>query len=395
MKTFYKRSVPAYVAILFLLMLVLPVLITGGKVFATGPGQIQSRSIQMSDDTTNTSGGTDSYLVQFNVATTGVVQAIIVDFCSTDPIPGDVCTPTPTGFTVGSAFTPGTNTASGWTASTANGNRTFELSNATGGSLSSGATVSFTITGNVNPTSTGTFYARILTFATPTLATTWLGTTDGSSLSGFTDYGGIALAITQPILVTSKIQEQISFCVYVTTCGTQAVINLGDAHDVLSISAPFVDNTSTYSLSTNASHGAVVYIKGTTLTSGSNTIPAAGSTPYLYGGANINFFGVCTYNTSGEAMTVATDYLGTSNGGACSATVTDTGSPALLTSLGTPYATFGFNLTNTTSTYGDLLATLPAPGLTVNQVALGAGVNVTQPSGIYTTTLQLIATGTY
>jgi hypothetical protein len=332
--------------------------------------------------------------VQFNVASTAVVQAIIVDFCNTDPIPGDICT-IPTGFTVGSTFTPGTNTASGWTAATANSNRTFELSNASGGSLSSGATVSFTITGNVNPTVTGTFYARILTFATPTLATTWLGTTDGSSLSGFTDYGGIALAITQPILVTSKIQEQISFCVYVTSCGTQAVINLGDAHDVLSISAPFVDNTSTYSLSTNASHGAVVYMKGTTLTSGSNTIPAAGATPFLYNTTGIDFFGVCSYNTSGEVPTVATDYIGTSNGGTCASTVSDTGGTGVITSLGTPYATFGYNATNTTSTYGDLLATLVSPGATVNQVALGAGVNVTQPSGIYTTTIQLIATGTY
>ncbi len=86
---------------------------------------------------------------------------------------------------------------------------------------------------------------------------------------------------------------------------------------------------------------------------------------------------------------------GLSNGGTCASTVTDTGGTAVLSSLGTPYATFGFNLTNTTSTYGDLLATLVSPGATVDQVALGAGVNVTQPSGIYTTTIQLIATGTY
>jgi len=136
-------------------------------------------------------------------------------------------------------------------------------------------------------------------------------------------------------------------------------------------------------------------MKGPTLTSGSNTIPAAGSTPFLYNTTGTDFFGVCSYNTSGEAPTVATDYLGTSNSGTCASTVTDTGSTAVLTSLGSPYATFGFNLTNTTSTYGDLLATLPNPGATVNQVALGAGVNVTQPSGVYATSLQLIATGTY
>ncbi len=157
---------------------------------------------------------------------------------------------------------------------------------------------------------------------------------------------------------------------------------------MLSTSAPYVDNTTTYSLSTNASQGAVVYVKGTTLTSGTNTIPAAGATPFLYGtpSTNVDFFGLCSYNTSGEVPTVATDYLGTSNGGTCSSTVSDTGSTAVLSSLGTPYATFGFNTTNTTSTYGDQLASLASPGVSVNQVALAAGVNFTQPSGIYTTT---------
>jgi hypothetical protein len=382
-----------------LLVLIAPAFLFNSHVHAAG-GQVSSRSIQMSDDTTNTSGGTASYLVSFQPASTKTIYGVIVDFCTTDPIPGDVCTPAPSGFSVGSgSFTAVSGVSGSWTGAAANtGNRTFELTLAGGAAWTPSTVVSFAITGVVNPTTIGTFYARIFTFSAFSgagSAAQWLTTTDGSNISNFWDYGGIALSTALPILVTSKVQEQISFCVYITSCGTQAVINLGDAHDVLSTSAPFIDNTTAYSLTTNASHGAVIYMKGPTLTSGSNTIPAAGSTPFLYGGANIDFFGVCSYNTSGEAPTVATDYLGTSNGGACSATITDTGSAALLSSLGTPYATFGFNLTSTTSTYGDLLATLPAPGSTVNQVALGAGVNVTQPSGVYATSLQLIATGTY
>jgi len=380
-----------------LLTLTAPIfLITGGKVAASA-GQVQFRSIQLSDDTTNTSGSTANYNVQFNIATTGAVQAVVVDFCNTDPIPGDACV-APTGFSLtGASYTAGTNTA-GYSTTVANSGRTFDLSNASATSLSSGATISFAITGVTNPTVVGTFYARIFTFALTTDATTWISSaSDGSTTTGYVDYGGVAIAIAQTIVVTAKVQEQLTFCVYITTCGTQAIINLGDAHDVLSTSAPFIDNTSTYFLSTNASHGAVVYLKGTTLTSGSNTIPAAGSTPFLYGtpSTNVDFFGVCSYNSSGAVPTVATDYLGTSNGGSCATTVTDTGGTAVLTSLGTPYATFGFNSTNTTSTYGDLLATLAAPGATTNQLALAAGVNLTQPSGIYTTTLQLIATGTY
>src|SRR5665213_401073 len=153
MKISFKRTTPAYVAFMLLAMLVAPILVlTGGKVLAVG--QVQSRSIQMSDDTTNTSASTASYLVQYNVATTGVIQAVVVDFCNTDPIPGDTCT-IPVGFVAAATFTPGTNTASGWTASVANSNRTFELANASGGSRAAGDTMSFTMTGVTNPTALG------------------------------------------------------------------------------------------------------------------------------------------------------------------------------------------------------------------------------------------------
>jgi hypothetical protein len=394
---FRKKVLPTQVVFVMLFMLITPLFFFHGTTLAAG-GQVTSRLIQMSDDTTNTSGGTASYLVSFSPYSTKTIYGVIVDFCNTDPIPGDVCT-APTGFSAGSGgFTAVSGVSGSWTGATANTGRTFELTLAGGAAWTPSTVVSFAITGAVNPTLAGTFYARIFTFSAFSgagSAAQWLTTTNGSDNTNYWDYGGIALAITQPIIVTSKVQEQISFCVYITSCGTQAVINLGDAHDVLSTSAPFVDNTTTYSLTTNASHGAVVYMKGPTLTSGSNTIPAAGATPFLYNTTGTDFFGVCSYNTSGEVPTVATDYVGTSNGGACSATVTDTGGTAVLTSLGTPYATFGFNTTNTTSTYGDLLATLVNPGATLNQVALGAGVNFTQPSGVYTSTIQLIATGTY
>ena len=386
-------------AFLVLFMLLIPALLLTDRVTAAG-GQVQSRSIQMGDDTITTSGGTTKYLVTFNPASTKTIYGVIVDFCNTDPIPGDVCT-APTGFSVGSgSYTAVSGVSSSWTGTSTNSGRTFELTYATGSAWTSATTVSFSINGVTNPTVVDTFYARILTFSATSgagSATQWLTTTNGSDNTNDWDYGGIALSTIQTIIVTTKVQEQLTFCVYITSCGTQASINLGDAHDVLSTTAPAVDNTTTYSIVTNASHGAVVYLKGSTLTSGSNTIPAAGATAFLYGtpSTNIDFFGVCSYNTSGEVPTVATSYLGTSNGGTCAGTVTDTGITAALSSLGSPYATFGFNSTNTTSTYGDLLATLATAGASVNQIALAAGANLTQPSGIYSTTLQLICTGTY
>ncbi len=397
---FRRRITPAYVVVIMLLFNLTPVFFLSSAVHAVD-GQVSSRSIQMGDSTTNTSGGTTKYLVTFtpynSVATN--IYGIIVDFCNTDPIPGDVCT-VPTGFSVTASGTIVSGLTGTWVAAAPNSGRTFEYTNASGNSLSSSAAVSFSINTVTNPTVLGTFYARIFTFNSNSgagSATQWLTTVNGSDTTNDYDYGGIALSTTQAIIVTSKVQEQISFCVYVTSCGTQANILLGDAHDVLSTTAPAVDTSTTYSLSTNASHGAVVYLKGPTLTSGSNTIPPASSTPLVYT-TGADFFGICSFNTStsvGSPPTVTTTYIGTSNSGTCAGTTTDTGGTLVTTSLGSPYATFGFNSVNTTSTYGDELASISAPGASINQVVLAAGVSVTQASGIYTTTLQLIATGTY
>ncbi len=406
---FRYRSVTAVVIMVMLLVLAGPNFLSSFKVHAVD-GQITSRSIQMGDDSSNTSGGTTKYQVTFKPYTSATIYGVIVDFCNTDPIPGDVCT-APTGFSdyVTTASASNVSGLSGtWVAAQANSGRTFEYTNASGQSMPTSTAVSFAINNVTNPTVVGTFYARIFTFNSNSgagSATQWLTTANGTDITNDFDYGGIALSVAATINVTSKVQEQITFCVYISSCGTAATVNLGDSHDVLSTTAPAVASGATYgvfySLSTNASNGAVVYLKGATLTSGANTIPAAGATPYLYSGTNNDFFGLCSYNsavTVGSAPTIpSSEYQGTSNGGTCSglATLSDVNTTQTTAALGATYATFGFNSTNTTSTYGDELAAITAPGASVNAVVLAAGVSVTQASGVYTTTLQLIATGTY
>jgi len=389
---------------------VAPVFLMHGTVHAVD-GQVSSRSIQMDDSTTTSVTGPGKYLVTFTPfnASATTIYGIIVDFCSTDPIPGDACT-APTGFSVTSSGTVVSGLTGTWVAAAPNSGRTFEYTDASGNSLSSAGAVSFSINTVTNPTTLGTFYARIFTFNANSgagSATAWLtGDPTGIDTTDDYDYGGIALSTTQPIIVTSKVQEQISFCVYIGTCGTAANLLLGDSHDVLSTTAPTAAFGATYgvyySLSTNASLGAVVYLKGSTLTSGSNTIPAAGSRfIYTAGG---DFFGLCSYNstlTVGSAPGVTTEYDGTGDGtGTCAATsgyTTDDNTTASLSAIGTSpnYTTFGLNATNIATTYGDELASISAPGASINAVVLAAGVSVTQASGIYTSTLQLIATGTY
>jgi hypothetical protein len=375
--------------------------------------QIQTRSIKMSSSNPAAPALSNTYQVRFTAETTSLVKAIVVDFCSNDPTIGDATCTAPTGFDVGgatptivtSSVTDPTLTttlgATGWTGAgsnliTGSQYRTLTITNSTGVTPTAGSSViAFDMTNVTNPTTTGTFYARILTYGTTTT-----GYSPGSEGS-YIDYGGVALSTAAVITITSKVAEQLSFCVYIGSCGTAANVLLGDSHDVLSTTAPTTAAGATYgvfySLSTNATNGAAVYLKGNTLTSGGNTIPAAGN-EFIYNTTGTDFFGLCEYNSSGSVPTVTSYYTGAGDGsGTCAANTTDDGTTASLTSIGTSpnYTTFGFNATNTATTYGDQLASIAAPGTTVNAVVIAAGVNVTQASGIYTTTLQLIATGTY
>jgi hypothetical protein len=374
--------------------------------------QITTRSITMSSSNAAAAANSNTYQIRFTAASSYTVKAIVVDFCSNDPIVGDATCTAPTGFDVGGA-TPTIITSSGtdptlsatlgtgWTGAgtnliTGSQYRTLTITNSTGVAVTSASVVSFDMSNVTNPTTVGSFYARILTYTTTTT-----GYAPGSEGS-YSDYGGVALSTAALITITSRVQEQLSFCVYISSCGTAATLNLGDSHDVLSTTAPAIAAGATYgvyySLSTNASHGAMVYLKGSTLTSGAYTIPAAGSSAFTYSGVNNDFFGLCTYNsalTAGSAPTVIGEYQGVGAGGTCAGATNNSGGTLSTTNLGTPYATFGFNSTNTGSTYGDQLASIAAPGSSVNAIVLAAGVNATQGDGIYSTTLQLIATGAY
>ena len=228
--------------------------------------QLQSRSIKMSSSAI--SATSVKYLTTFNVATTGVIQGIVVDFCNTDPIPGDACTK-PTGFTVGATITAanlGLNpTAStSWTPTSVNSGRTFELTNGTGASVTAAATITIEITGNTNPSALGQFWARIFTFSSTANVTTWNTTANGSDSTSMVDYGGIALSTVNQITITAKVQETLTFCVYTSVydsgacTGTGTAVTLGSGTGVLSSGSSWVDPSTKYDIQTNAASGATV-----------------------------------------------------------------------------------------------------------------------------------------
>lgn len=356
------------------------------------------REIRMSSSANGATGVT--YKVKFTAATTAAIESIVVDFCSTTPIIGDTCTK-PAGFDLGA--TPTVNLVSGitatWTAAGANnasGYRTLTLTKAAGDSLTAGVTdVEFDITGVANPTTTNaSFYARILTFPNDSgadSAATYTDTAPGNA----TDAGGVAMSTAAQITVTAKVQERLLFCVYTTGAGNNCTgksgtaVTLGDTNGVLDPSGPYVDKNAKYSITTNASGGAIVRLKGPTLTSGGNTITAIGDTAAA-SALGTEQFGLCNYESAGSGMTFT--YATYDGGGNCGTTTQSAGTG---TTGGAGTATFGLDTTDTATTYGDPIATKPAGDFSTATLAFIGNVSNTTEAGIYTTTLTFIATGTY
>ena len=371
----------------------LPVL--SGRAYASTYGLVTARSIKMSSSANGATG--TSYLVTYTPASSTLVQAIAVDFCSNDPIIGDSCT-APTSFSVGTPTVTGVSvsgeTGGTWTPTSINSGRTLVLSNGSATGTVSGAT-SFTLTTATNPATTNTtFYARIFTFATTGDETTWASTANGSATATVQDAGGVALSTTAQITVTAKVQETLTFCVYTgANCGAGgAAVALGDTNGVLSTSGPFVDKTTKYDIATNAggvSPSATVRFKAATLTSGSNTIPTIGSaatTPT----SGQSQFGLCSYVSTGAQLTISSPYAGGTGNCSTTSQTAGTGSTG-----GASTAQFAFDTTNAATTYGETLATSNAGGTNTGVVVYLGNVSATQPAGIYTSTFTYIATATY
>jgi hypothetical protein len=350
-------------------------------------------SITMNNSTSSASGV--DYQVSFDAATTATLQGIVIDFCSNSPVIGDVCD-TPAGFSVGTpavSYTSGI--TSSWSATSADADRTVILTYATGTAITAGQNISFDITTITNPsTANSTFYARILTYTSSTEASGYSVTSSSSNINTPTDAGGVALSTGNNISVSFIIPETLSFCVYTSSsCGTGgSSIVLGDNHGILSSSGPFVDKTAKYDIATNAVHGAAITLHGATLTAGSNSI-AALSTPTA-SVPGTSQFGICTYTTSGSSLVPFGDYDGNagSGGTACQNVAQSSGNSAPGSGGGVLWY---FNQANTTSTYGDEIASMTPDTTNTGVIALMANISTSQQAGIYSTSLILVATGTY
>jgi len=426
MKISYKiiRFVRATVLSAILLLTGLMPFILSSSV-ANAFGLVTSRSITLSSSSDAASTATTTYTVSFTTAaTTNYADSLIIDFCSNDPIIADSCT-APTGLST-SAVTlvtsPGTfsgdQTGLTWAVASVDTNRSVRMTptgTPGGGGLPSGTVFSFAIGDIQNPTTLGTFYARIMDFNTQAGAASWVTAcgTSGNCTTGVQDAGGVALSTVQSITITAKVQEQLTFCVGTTTVPSDntgatpittctfsgSTVNLGNTEDVLSTTGPYVDVSTQYLIQTNAANSAAIVLQGQTLQSGGQSIAAMGANPGALDSNGTSQFGLCTYEAAGSSNLTFTNETGGASGAYdnSNCTLADLTQTATYGSTGgiSGSPKFGFNTTATTTAAGDPLATEAPGSQSVGVIAMIANVGVTQQAGIYTTALSFIATGSY
>jgi hypothetical protein len=405
LKNSFRRVVNIIVAVMILAPFLTSLMSSG---LAHAYGLPTSRSVEMSNSTAGASGV--SYLVTFTPVTSTTILGIIVDFCANDPIIGDTTCTTPAGsFGVGTPTVTGASIAGesggSWVAGSLNSGRTLDLTDATATGTPTGS-ASFTITTMTNPTPSGscpgggtvancTFYARIYTYASTAGATGYTVASGGTAGGAILDAGGVAISTNANIVITAKVQEQLTFCVYTgANCAAGGTtVTLGNTNGVLSTSGPFVDKNTRYDIQTNATGGAVVNVKGPTLTSGSNTIAA--DTSAVVSSSGTSQFGLCNYESSGSNLSYTTNTYNGNGGAAPGALCSGTSQTAGTGSTGGDNSAKFYFGAAAQGTYGDTIANDAAGSTSTGTVAFIGNVSTTQTSGIYTTTLIFIATGTY
>lgn len=237
-----------------------------------------------------------------------------------------------------------------------------------------------------NPTTTGTFFARITTYS-------------DNAYTTVVDNGTTASSTATQISITAKVQEALNFSVGVsnavapgTTCtafSDSGALEIGDPTNGLSATTAY-DGHSYFRISTNGINGTKVYYSADTLKSGSNSIAAAGTTQP-------------TPNTA-VASTPGTPQFGL----AIDSSDTQSGNGYSFSSLS---ATAPYTAGNGTITSGGsaLFALAPSSVTTPVQIASTsnvitcdtgsvrylANIATNTPPGIYTTSVNYIAVPTY
>lgn len=378
---------------ILLMAILMPLLLGSNRAEAALLG---NRELKMSSSANGSiADGQDvTYEFHFDYTSTTNIASVEFDFCSESPIVGDTCTG-PTGFDVneGAGLTLANETNETGYSIHANTDTNTICITRTPEAVTAATDSEYEFTGIDNPENTNTtFYVRLQTFAS----------TDCTGSS--TDEGGIAVSTAEQIILTAKVQEELTFCIYESgnSCGSpgnpdQFTIGGGANNNILSSTVAYHNADGRFDASTNANGGLTIRMTGETLCKsstvadcddtpvGSEVIDAIGSTATA-SSAGTEQFGMCVI-TSGGSVTPTAPY----NDANCGDDVT--------TGTYTGSSTFAFDdnsTTGTNETYGDTIASSTATSTTTTgTLNFLANVDTTTEPGTYTATLTFIATGVF
>jgi hypothetical protein len=220
--------------------------------------QLGKRSLTISD---NTAGAQTTWQAAFTTVSNGLLGSISLEFCSNSPSSLDPCT-APVGLDVSGALIADQTGASGFTLGAGTDANHIILTRAQ--QMMGPTPVTFTFNTVKNPSSPGSYYMRIQTFAT----------TDASGTAS--DYGGVAFAIINSLLsVSAEVPPFLIFCSAVVISNLNCATAIGTFVDFGELSMTQSNTGSSQLLAaTNGLGGYTITMGGNTMASGINVISA-------------------------------------------------------------------------------------------------------------------------
>lgn len=290
--------------------------------------------------------------LSLDITTPGTLGSVVAQFCANDPLVGRPCTP-PIGLDLGDVDIAEQTGPGDFTKSSASTTNQIVFTRTP--SAVPADRISFELDNIVNPSSAGSYYIRILTYAS------------NDATGPLIDSGGLAYSINNEFTATAIIPPYLLFCTGVTIPGLNCANASGDYIDFGELSSTQARRGSSQMLvATNAAQGYTIYMGGTTLISGNNIISELV-------GNDVSRPGVAQFGINlraNSSPSVGSEPAGPGNG--------------------VPTTNYGqtnrFRFVN-----GESLATYPAPD-DIRQYTVSYLVNVpsTQPSGVYVSTLTYV-----
>ncbi len=224
-----------------------------------GAANIYNRYLKMSSNIPSATAV--EYTASFVMPSPQLLGSIAIEICENSPLEMVACNPPP-GFSWASASLTSQLGAVGFSIDTLNSTPNRLVLTRLPTPIGANQNQEFVLSGVVNPTATGTFYAKIFSY----------NSADGTGISN--DFGAMAMSINNPISVATEVPPYLYFCTAINIIGfdcsntTGSYIDLGEFSKTGTVGA-----TSQMVAATNADFGYNITVSGNPPTSGNNVIP--------------------------------------------------------------------------------------------------------------------------